>query len=229
MLQQFAEELWIAEGPVVHFMGLFPYPTRMVVVRLAEGGLWVWSPIALDDRLADEVAKLGVPRDLVAPNKLHHLYLPEWTQRYPQARLHAAPGLARKRRDVHFHTELGDEPDPAWAGQIDQAVLHGSFFLDELFFFHRASRTALVCDLVQRFPRGSIGGWREWMMRMNGLLLPNGSFPRDLRPSFWKRGAARASREVILGWKPERLVVAHGECAAEGGGDIVARALAWLG
>jgi len=229
MLKPFADELWIAEGPVVQFMGLFPYPTRMAVVRLQDGGLWIWSPIALDARLESEVLALGTPRELVAPNKLHHLYLAAWAERFPDARLWASPGLARKRADLHFHDVLGDAADSAWAGQIDQALLRGSFFLDEMFFFHRRSRTAIVCDMVQRFPRGSIGGWREWMMRMDGLVLPNGSSPRDARASFWKRSAARASRDTLLGWEPERLVVAHGECVETGARDILARALAWLG
>ena len=143
------EDFWIADGPVVQFFAVLPYPTRMAVVRLGDGSLWVWSPIALDDALAAELDAIGPVRELVAPNKLHHLALPEWVARYPEARLHGARGLARKRRDLHFHTELGDTPDPAWAEQIDQAVFRGSLFLDEVFFFHRRSGTALVTDLIQ--------------------------------------------------------------------------------
>lgn len=44
-----ADDLWLAEGPCVDFFG-FPYSTRMVVARLPDG-LWIWSPIALDDEL----------------------------------------------------------------------------------------------------------------------------------------------------------------------------------
>ena len=50
MLRSIAEGLWLAEGPVVRFMRLFPYPTRMAVVRLHAGGLWVWSPIVNSPR-----------------------------------------------------------------------------------------------------------------------------------------------------------------------------------
>jgi hypothetical protein len=229
VLRQFADELWTVEGPVVQFLGLFPYPTRMVVARLPGGGLWLWSPIALDERLDEELARLGTPRELVAPNRLHHLYLSQWVARHPEARLHGAPGLARKRRDLHFHAELGDEPDAAWAGEIDQVVFRGEPFLGEVAFFHRRSRTALVCDLVQRFTRGSIGGWREWLMRADGLVGPEGSAPRELRAIWWNRSAGRAARDTLLRWKPERAVVAHGECIDEDAGAVLARALAWLG
>jgi hypothetical protein len=44
-LSAFGPDIWIADGPTVPFYAL-PYPTRMVLVRLGEGGLFVWSPIA---------------------------------------------------------------------------------------------------------------------------------------------------------------------------------------
>ena len=50
-LVPFGEELWVADGPVCSFYS-FPYPTRMAVIRLANGELFVWSPVRLD---ADEV------------------------------------------------------------------------------------------------------------------------------------------------------------------------------
>ncbi len=229
MLREFAPELWLGEGPTVRFLGLFPYPTRMAVVRLGDGSLWIWSPIALEDGLVRALAALGPVRHLVAPNKLHHLFLPAWAERFPEARLWASPGLVRKRPDIRFHGVLGDEPEAEWAADVDQLLFAGSFFLDELFFLHRASRTALVCDLVQRFPRGSIGGWREVLMRLDGLVLPNGSSPRDARLSYWRRADARASRRRALEWRPERLVVAHGECVSRDATPVLERALAWLG
>jgi len=115
--------------PVQSF-GVFPYPTRMAAARLEDGNLWVWSPIALDDTLAAELDAIGPARERVAPNKLHHLALPEWLARYPEARLHGAPGPTRKRRNFAFHSGQGDTPDPAWVDQIDQAGFRGSVILD---------------------------------------------------------------------------------------------------
>ena len=83
----------------------FPYPTRMAIARLANRQLWLWSPIALPPELAEELEKLGEVRYLVAPNKLHHLFLTEWAERYPGARLYAAPGLAKKRSELAFTTD----------------------------------------------------------------------------------------------------------------------------
>ena len=149
-LQPFGPDIWIAEGPVASFHG-FPYSTRMAVIRLSDGSLFVWSPVALSTALRAAVDALGPVRHLVSPNALHHLFLAEWTSAYPEARLYASPRLRRKRRDLSFNAELGDAPEPAWAGDIDQVVVHGSFALTEIVFFHRHSRTALFADLIQIF------------------------------------------------------------------------------
>jgi hypothetical protein len=133
----------------------------MAVIRLSDGSLFVWSPVALSTALRAAVDALGPVRYLVSPNALHHLFLAEWTFAYPEARLYASPRLRRKRRDLSFDAELGDAPEPAWAGDIAQVVLHGSFALTEIVFFHYHSRTALFADLIQNFPRDWFKGWRR--------------------------------------------------------------------
>lgn len=228
MLKELARDVWIADGPCVPFFG-FPYPTRMTVVRLRDGSLWVWSPIQLSAQLKDAVNQHGPVRHLVSPNKLHHLYLGEWVQAWPDARLYASPGLARRRRDLSFDVELGDAADPAWSADIDQVVVHGSIVMDEVVFFHGASRTAIIADLVQRFDGATLHGWRRLIMALDGLVGVNGSTPREWRLSFWNRAAARRAKRTILAWNPERVIIAHGGWVAENGRDVLERAFAWMG
>jgi len=89
-LERVGDDLWIAQGPPVFFLG-FRYPTRMAVVRLPDRGLWLWSPVALE------------------PNALHHLALADWKKSWPELRLWAPPGLVKKRADLRFEGKLGDE------------------------------------------------------------------------------------------------------------------------
>jgi len=161
MLEEFGPSLYSADGSIVSFFG-FPYPTRMAVARLSDGSVWVWSPVALTDELADEVQTIGPVRYIVSPNKLHHLFLYEWTDRWPEARLYAPPGLARKKPELPFYAELSDEPSPSWAADIDQVVFRGSLAMEEVAFFHRASRTAIIGDLIQRHSETTISGWKVW-------------------------------------------------------------------
>ena len=227
MLEQFGPSLYVAEGPIVSFFG-FPYPTRMAVARLADGNVWVWSPVALTPELADAVNAIGPVRHIVSPNKLHHLFLHEWVEHWPDARLYAPPGLARKKPGLHFQAELGDEPIPAWKADIDQAVFRGSFVMEEVMFFHRASRTAIVGDLIQRFPENDVSGWKRLLLRFGGLLGEGGGTPIDWRTSFLRHGPARAARQKVLGWNPERLLIAHGMCAQTGASEIIKAALRWM-
>jgi len=227
VLEEFGPSLYIADGPTVSFYG-FPYPTRMAIAKLADGSAWVWSPIALDAEIERAVQAIGPVRHIVSPNKIHHLFLKEWADRWPGARLSAPPGLAARKPEIHFDAELGDEADPAWADDIDQVVFRGSFAMEEVAFFHRTSRTAIVCDLVQRHPPEKMRGLKGMLMRLDGLVGEHGSTPREWRASFLRRSRARAARAKLLAWKPERLVIAHGECARENATQILSQALAWI-
>ena len=227
MLEEFAKDVWTAEGPVVKFI-FFDYPTRMAVIRLSDGGLWIWSPIALTDELAAEVDALGPVRHLVSPNALHHLYLGEWKERYPAARLHAPPGLARKRKDLVFDAQLTDGPREGWSSDIEHVTFHGSFFLEEVVFFHRESRTLLVCDLVQRLDPATQTGWRGAWMKLWGVVGEDGSTPLEWRVSFLNREKARAALDRARTWAPERLLIAHGVQPEEDGREALERGLRWL-
>jgi hypothetical protein len=228
VLNPVGEELWTVEGPIVSFYS-FPYPTRMAIARLANRQLWLWSPIALSSELAEELEKLGEVRYLVAPNKLHHLFLTEWAEQYPGARLYAAPGLAKKRSDLAFSAELGDESPSEWQNEIDQTVIGGSFVMNEVVFFHRPSRSALVCDLIQKHDKSAFSGWRRWAMQLDGMVGPDGSTPREWRATFSKRAVARAGRDTVLDWNPRQLIVAHGPIIRENAKDVIASSLAWIG
>ena len=227
MLNEFGPSLYTADGPTVPFFG-FPYPTRMAVARLSDDSLWVWSPVALTEELANEVQAIGAVRHIVSPNKIHHLFLHEWADRWPEARLYAPPGLARKKPELRFDAELSDEPDPAWAADIKQVVFRGSFAMEEVAFFHRPSRTAIICDLIQRHTESKLTGGKGLLMRLDGLVGKHGSTPREWRVSFLKRGLARAARAKVLGWNAERLLIAHGECAQTEAAEIITAALSWI-
>ena len=227
MLEEFGPSLYIADGPTVPFLS-FPYPTRMVVIRLSDGSAWIWSPIALTPDLERAVESIGPVRHIVSPNKIHHLFMKEWAERWPDAELHAPPGLAARKPEIPFASELGDKADPAWADDLDQTIFRGSFMLEEVVFFHRLSRTAIFCDLVQRHDPARATGWKGMLMRLDGLVGEHGSTPREWRATFLRRRPAREARARVLAWAPERLVIAHGACASEDATALLSRALDWI-
>jgi len=226
-LRQLGPGIWMADGPVASFHG-FPYPTRAAVIRLSQGGLFIWSPVALSSMLRGSIDSLGPVHCLVSPNALHHLFLAEWQSAYPAARLYGSPRLHRKRQDLAFAGVLGDASEPEWAADIDQVVVRGSFALTETVFFHRSSHTVLFADLIQNFPRDWFKGWRGVAARLGGIVAPDPGTPSDWRASFLNRNAARVALGQILAWPIERVLIAHGDLPAADGAAFVRRAFTWL-
>jgi Domain of unknown function (DUF4336) len=227
MLKPFGDEVWIADGPDVVIVG-FHYPTRMAVVRLSDGRLFIWSPIQLSEILRAEVDALGQVRHIIAPNSLHHLFLPEWKNAYPGAKVDAPPGLRKKRKDIVFDADLENAPDPDWASDIDQVLMQGNLITTEVVFFHVKSGTVLFTDLIQQLPAGSFSGWRALVAKLDLIIGPEPSVPRKFRVAFTNRRAARNSLERIFAWPAEKVLMAHGTPVEKDARAFLRRAFGWL-
>ncbi len=217
-----ADRVWIAERPL-RFYGV-PMGTRMTVVRLRSGDLWVHSPVEPDDLLVEALQQLGPVRWVVAPSKLHHLYAGAFRQRFPGSQLFVSPGLPKKRPDLQPATVLGDEAPAGWLGEIDQQVVHGHRYLDEVAFFHRDTRTLVLADLMESAHRDS-----SWEMRMVGRafgLYEKPGPPLDMKLTFTRE--ARPSIARIAGWDFDRVVLAHGHLIETGGKAIFEQAYRFL-
>ena len=230
-LLSIGENIWIAEGNCVSFHG-FPYPTRSVVVRLASGEVWIWSPIAMDLGLAEDIDRIGAIRHLISPNKIHHLFLRDWKARYPQARLGGPASTIAKRPDLCFEVALTDDAPPVWRDEIDQIWVRGSLFLDEVTFFHRPSRTLILADLSEnfsdRFLREHWSAWKRTVARLWKITEPWGYAPLEWRLSFLDRTSLRRAKARWISLDPANVVMAHGEWQAGEGRAYIERAFAWV-
>ncbi|MBR1232135.1 DUF4336 domain-containing protein [Bradyrhizobium sp. AUGA SZCCT0177] len=227
MLKHFAHDIWTADGTEIVIVG-FHYPTRMAVIKLSGGGLFIWSPIQLTDGLRAEVDALGPVRHIVAPNSLHHLFLLAWKQAYPGAKVYAPPGLRKKREDIVFDADLGDAPSPEWDQEIDQVLMQGNVITTEVVFFHASSGTVLFTDLIQQLPASSFSGWRAVVAKLDLMVGPEPSVPRKFRLAFTNRRAARLSLERIFAWPAEKVLMAHGPPVETDARVFLRRAFGWL-
>lgn len=224
-LMPVAENLWVAKKRFSSW-GM-PLESRMTVVRLSDGRLWLHSPVSPDPELVDSVQRLGRVCDLIAPNRFHHLFAEEWREQFPDARLFGAPGLPRKQRRMEFDGVLGPRPQEAWALDIDQQVLPGAALLSEVLFFHRLSRTLIVTDLIANVGPESPWGLRLWM-RLNGAYGRPAS-TRMVRALVSRRAMARAAlRDALARWPVKRVICGHGAVLDDDGGPRLREALAWL-
>lgn len=206
-------------------MGM-PLGRQIVVVRLPGGGLWVHSPVPVTPELRAELTALGEVRHVVGPNLWHDECLREFQAEHPAALFHAAPGLAAQKRDVRFGAELSDTPHPDWAGVLEQHLVRGMPKMNEVVFFHPASRSLIIADLA--FNLGPDGPW--WfalMMRAYGAWNRFG--PTPLEKMLMKdKAAVRASIDRILEWDFDRVIVGHGRNVETGGKRVFREAYAFL-
>ncbi len=232
VLKPVAADIWIVDGPAIRFYGL-PFSTRMTVVRLANGDLWLHSPTVYDAALAGELAKLGPVRHLVAPNWIHYAYVAEWQAVCPEAEAWAAPGVAARAAsrglEMAFDHDLGPEAEAPWAGEIGQMIVEGSKVHREAVFFHNASRSLILTDLIENFETANVPWWMALLGRLGGIMAPKGAMPRDMRMTF--RGhhdQLRAAIEGMINWGPERIILAHGRCFERDAEDELRRAFGFV-
>ena len=231
-LKPVAEDIWIVDGPILKFYGM-PYPTRMVVVRLPDGALWLHSPIQPDDSLIRDLLALGPIAHLIAPNWIHYAYVATWAQRFPQALVWAAPGVAERAASrgiaLHVDGDLQNTPPPEWSDVIDQRLVEGSAVHREVVFFHRPSETLVLTDLIENFEASHVPVWFVPMAWMAGILDPDGKAPIDMRTTFRKRKPeVKAAVEAILAWHPQRAIMAHGRWYPQNAEAELRRAFRWV-
>jgi hypothetical protein len=180
-------------------------PLRMTVLCTA-GGIALVAPIPIDDALAAELAGVGPVQLLIAPNLLHHASLEAASERYPGARVLAAPGLAGKRPELRIDATLtSSDVTP----EIQALHLQGVDALSEVVLPHRPSRTLVVTDLV--FNVHEATGLSRLVLSLASRAFGRVEQSRLLRRLTTDRTLAAQSIEELLALPFDRVVVAHGQ------------------
>jgi len=191
----------------------------MTVLETGEG-LLVHSPLGVDPA---QVAALGQPRWVLAPNLLHHLYVGPWlTAGYEGW---AAPGLMAKRPDLAFEGELTEGPR-SFGTDVVAYPLRCFPMTQEVVLHHRTSGTLVVTDLVFNLSAEAPFATRLAMACMCGYP---GCRTTALERLGMNRPLARREVGALLELPFDRLIMAHGEVVETGGKQALRDALSWLG
>ena len=227
--QEFAKNVWVIDGPAVRDMG-FMFTTRMTVVKLSSGSLWVNSPVLVPFDTLKRVAELGPVRYLVAATPRHAWRLASWHTLFPEAQLWVArtTPFTLKKGHLPFTGILGDEPPQGWASDLDQLAFKGSPLIEEVLFFYKASHIVILDDLIQIHPIEKGRAFRNALLKLEGVASPHGGVGLDIKLLFTNRKLARQSLEKLLSWDFDKLIIAHGVCIEKDAKPFVERAFGWL-
>lgn len=218
-MERIADGVW-GFGGVQGMPGGVRFPLRMTALATS-GGVWLYSPVPLDEEAARAVDALGRVVGLIAPSRMHHLHLEAARARWPDASVLVAPGL--------LDTHSGAIPltaGPLADGALEVLPIAGAPRVDEHVVLHRPSGSLLVTDLMFHVlePEG---------LPTRALLFCVGCSGRLAISRSWRwvfvddRDAFMASLRAIRAWDPARVVPCHG---AVGDRAALDAALAtWIG
>src|SRR6266700_3248554 len=227
-----APNIGIVDGPFEYLTvgGVklpLPFTTRMTVVRLSNGDLFLHSPIKFDGRLANELVGAGAVRHLVSPNQFHYAHIGEWAKAFLNAVSWASPRVRERARarhvDVDFTRDLEASPPEEWSREIDQTLFPGGYF-KEFIFFHKASKTLILADTIINIELDKIPEpWRT-ATTLSGMYHPRGQIFFGMRlPLLLQQREAKAAFAKIHSWRPERIMLSHGRCFESHGNEVIRR------
>lgn len=222
MLQNIAPNLWHTQHSFV--VSGIRASSRMTVVRLQDGCLWLHSPVPITYALKAELMALGEVAYIVAPSKMHHLFAADCIAAFPQAVLYGAPGLRAKRPDLQSMRELQAVAERAWQEDLEQLFFAGMPLVNETVWFHKPSHTLIVTDLLQYYQ-----GDLSFGLKIYAKLTDTRnrlSVPKTVRWLVKDKTAALTSATKILDWPFERVVVAHNSIIETDAHSVVETAFA---
>ena len=185
------------------------FERRMTVVRLRDGGLVVYSAIALDEAQMARLDAFGRVAWLVVPGDDHRLDARIWLQRYPTTHVAAPAGAREKVLEVvpveSTSPDFGD-------ANVQWVTVPGTREHEAALLVRGARGTTLVInDLIANLRHEH--GFTGWMLRLMGFAGDEPNIPGVRRLAMIKDSGALADQ--LLAWSEigdlHAILVSHGE------------------
>lgn len=204
-LEQIDEGLFSVSGEIVMPLGRFP--RRMTLVRLGDGGVVVWSAVALGEPEMARVEALGPLRYLVVPNAGHRLDAHIFKARYPDLTV-VAPKGAREAVAEAVGVDATDDPfgDPA----VRFVTVAGTGEAESALIVQRDAGTTLIINDVIGHVAHPHGLGAKVMAHLFDYGVDEPSVPRTVR-RFIKEPQALAAQMRAWAELPglTRIIVSH--------------------
>ncbi|AMK77872.1 MULTISPECIES: DUF4336 domain-containing protein [Methylomonas] len=217
-------QIWYAQQTIK--FGPLNLSTRATFVKLLDGSLWVHSPINPSPQLVAEIAEIGPVHYVVAPNKSHHLFFTPFVKTFPNAQGYIAPGLTDKRPDLSSYPELSQLEKLTWATELNPIFVEGLPIINETVWFHSATGTLILTDLLFCFGTEHAG-----LARMAAKLLgvyDRLAMSRTMKLLVKDKTALARTADALLALDIERVVLAHDQIIEHDAKRKLSAAFNWL-
>ncbi|KAF2112611.1 hypothetical protein BDV96DRAFT_580010 [Lophiotrema nucula] len=218
---------------------------RGTAVRLQNGSVAVFSPVALTDEVKAKISSMGEVRYITAMDIEHHIFIGPWHQAYPNAKVIGPEGLPEKRQkqgneNVPFSTVFkAKQPatiDPEFDAEFDYEYVYGHIN-KELVFNHKPTKTLIEADLLFNLPATEQFS-KTGQDAGSGILTKIFCYLQSTKGKAQQRviwyGTSSGDKPgftqsvaKINGWDFDRIVPCHGDVIESGAKGIFSRIMAW--
>ncbi|KDR68422.1 hypothetical protein GALMADRAFT_257141 [Galerina marginata CBS 339.88] len=223
VIREVTNGVWTFSKPFARF-GVWPMGGRSTAVKLQGGGVWVLASTPLDTETKAKLEELGTVKYIVGADAVHHLFLSDYKNAYPEAKL-IAPEAAIARHDdknLVFDGVWGRDPPDTKCGfedDIEHCYFSG-FKNKDIAFLHKPSKSLIEADLLMNLPakeQYSKSTPPSTIFKFNVSPSSSWLYPRLL----WRLGedkeAMRKDAKIVSGWDFDRIIPCHGDVIETGG------------
>lgn len=236
--------------------GTIPVGGRGTVVKLTSGALAVFSPVAMTDDVKAKLAELGgTVKYIIAPDIEHHIFITEWHQAYPEAKIIGPEGLPEKRvKQSANDPKIGKEEFAVVFTAKDKLSIKVDEEFDrdflyeyvdshankELVFLYKPERIMIEADLMFNLPADeqySKCPESEKKVGFPGKLFVNMQTTqgeaKGMKRFLWyvlsarDRNGFNESVKRINDWDFDTLIPCHGETLVGNGKETFSRIFEW--
>ncbi|KAI0790430.1 hypothetical protein C8Q75DRAFT_115771 [Abortiporus biennis] len=217
VIREITPEVVTFSRPFTRFYGAFPMGGRSTAIKLSTGNVWVVASTPLSPETKETVNKLGKVEFILAADADHHIFLSEWKQEYPEAKLIGVQGLAEKKRSesLKFDYTYGvDDPKFGFEEDIDSLYFSG-FSKKDVAWLHKPSKSLIVADLIFNLPANEQYSKSKSSPKVAFFFPKFEPYSKFHQDFVWKEGknkeAMKTAAKTVATWDFERIIMCHGD------------------
>jgi len=249
VMRKITPDILICSVPFKRF-GLINVGGRGTIVRMQNGSLAVFSPVALTDAVRNSVREMGEVKYITALDNEHHIFLDPWHKEFPSAKILGPEELAPKRKKQGKELPFAylfkeSEPSPRPTGidedfdrefECEYAYGHAN---KEVVVLHRPSKTMIQADFLWNLPaheqmsKSGESGTHGFLTRMFAAIQTTSGSAIWQKRLLWyaiaaqNRDAFNKSCARIDAWDFDRIIPCHGDVIETGGKGIFRKVMEW--